>query len=210
MKDPLFGNKIAAAILTTLLLAFGLPIVITTLTKVFSHHGHGEFDPENPFHLAYIPAQVDIGPAEPGNAPAEVADLGTLLAAADVSRGERASGLCGSCHSFDEGGANGIGPNLWNIVGRQVAGVSGFGYSSALQGFGGEWSYDRLDAYLENSQEYVPGTQMAQKINKPAKRADILAYLGSLSNDPVPFPEPAAPAEEEQAASETAEQAGGL
>ncbi|ADM08861.1 cytochrome C [Parvularcula bermudensis HTCC2503] len=200
MKDPLYGNKVAAAILTTLLLAFGLPITISTLTKVFSHHGHHEADEENPFGLAYIPAEIELGPTAAGEEEEEI-DLGTLMANASVERGQRAAGLCGSCHTFQEGEPNGIGPNLWGIVGRDIASHGGFSYSSALQGLEGDWTYERLDPYLENSQAYVPGTQMAQMVRKEEKRADLLAYLGSLSNDPVPYPAPA-PAPEETAEAE--------
>lgn len=190
MKDPLYGNKVAAAVLTVALLAFGVPIVLETFDKLGHHDAHHEKDPDNPFHLAYIPAEVTFS-ADAAKEEAPKVDLGTLMASASADRGKRGAALCGSCHTFAEGEPNGIGPNLWNLVGREVASVSGFGYSGALKEIGGVWSYERLDPYLENSQSYVPGTQMAQMIRKETKRADILAYLGSLSNDPVPFPAPA-------------------
>lgn len=195
MKDPLFSNKVAAAVLTALLLIFGLP----QLTKALfggGHHGGGE-----ELHLAYG-GEVDFG-GDAGPAEAEpVADLGTLLANASASAGERRAALCKSCHTFDEGGANGTGPNLWGIVGREVAGHAGFNYTNALKEAGGVWTYERLDHFLENSQDYIPGTAMVQRFAKPEQRADILAYLGTLSNDPVPYPEPAAPAGDEAPAEE--------
>lgn len=188
MKDPLFGNKVAAAALTTLLLAVGLPIIFGTLGKVFGgHHGHHGTE-ENPFSLAYIPADIVIGGAEA----AEVIEvsLGEMMASASVERGERAAGLCAACHTFTKGGADGIGPNLWDIVNREIGGVSGFAYSGAVAAQEGVWSYERLDPYLANSQAYIPGTIMAQMVRKDNKRADILAYLGSLSDNPAPYPEP--------------------
>lgn len=188
-KDPLFGNKVAAAALATLLIAFGLPIIITTMTKVFGGHHGDHHDEANPFGLAYVPAEIVIDGGGPVEAAPEI-DLGTLLANASVERGQRAAGLCAACHTFEEGGADGIGPHLWNVVGRDVGGVSGFSYSQALQDFGGQWTYEHLDGYLENSPAYIPGTQMAQMVRKDERRADILAYLGSLSANPVPFPEP--------------------
>lgn len=192
MKDPLFGNKVAAAALTVVLLAFGVPITLNTLGKVFAgHHGH-EKDAENPFHLAYIPAEIQIGTGPKVEAPK--VSLGELLANASAQRGERSAALCAACHTFAEGEANGIGPNLWNIVNRPVGGISGYSYSNVVANAGGVWSYDRLDPYLANSQSYLPGTTMAQMVRKDTKRADILAYLATLSDDPVPFPEPA-PAE---------------
>lgn len=190
MKDPLFGNKVAAAALTALLLLFGLPQV----TKAVLGGGHHGADDE--LHLAYCCVDLEAAPAGAGAGDEPPADLGTLLAASSASAGERAAGLCRSCHTFEEGGRNGTGPNLWDIVGRPVANVSGFNYSTALQQFGGEWTYERLDSYLKNSQEYIPGTTMVQRIQRDDRRADILAYLASLSNNPVPFPAPAAPVEE--------------
>jgi cytochrome c len=196
MKDPLFGNKLAAAALVIALLYFGLPILVNIFVGGGSHHGgdyHGEVDPENPLHLAY-PVEIKLEGAPVVDEP-EI-DLGTLLAAASVDRGARAVGACKSCHTFEQGGANGTGPNLWDIVGHPVAAIEGFGYTTALQEFGGTWTYERLDKYLENSKAYIPGTEMAQRVRKEGKRADILAYLQSLSDNPVPFPEPAPVIEE--------------
>ncbi|MEM9232985.1 MAG: cytochrome c family protein [Pseudomonadota bacterium] len=206
-KDPLFGNKVAAAVLTTLLIAVGLPIIITTMTKVFSGHHGDHHDESNPFGLAYVPAEIVIEGAAPAEAEA-VIDLGTLLANASVERGERAAALCAACHTFEKGGADGIGPHLWDIVGRDIGGVSGFAYSQAVRDFGGQWTYEHLDGYLENSAAYIPGTQMAQMVRKDERRADILAYLGSLSDNPLPFPEPAPAAPEEATAEGEADASG--
>lgn len=183
-KDPLLSNKIAGAILAALLLIFGLP-QLTAAIFGGGHHGGGH---DEELHLAYCCVELETSTAAvTEEAPA---DLGTLLATASVSGGERRAALCKSCHTFEEGGANGTGPNLWNVVNRPVAGVSGFNYSSALREFGGEWSYERLDGYLKDSQEYVPGTAMVQRFRKDDQRADLLAYLGSLSANPVAYPEP--------------------
>ena len=187
MNHPLCGNKVASAILVALLLIFGLPQIADAL---FGGHGggHGEL------HLAY-PIEFETG-AAPAEAGAPEADLGTLLANASPEAGERRAGICKSCHTFNEGGANGTGPNLWNVVGRPVASHEGFNYTNALKSFGGEWTYEHLDQYIENSQGYVPGTAMVQRFPKAEQRADILAYLHTLSSSPVPFPEPVAPAAE--------------
>ncbi|MFQ5563244.1 MAG: c-type cytochrome [Parvularculaceae bacterium] len=193
MNDPLFGNKIAAAVLVALLLLFGLPILTETLFG-----GHGEAGHDGEIKLAYPIAFEPEGGVE--EAAAAGPDLGTLLANASASAGERRSALCKSCHTFEKGGADKTGPNLWGVVGRPVAGHEGFNYTGALKEFGGVWTYERLDAFLENSQALVPGGGMAQRIGKAEQRADFLAYLQTLSDDaPVPFPEPAAlaPAEEE-------------
>ncbi|NOX93681.1 MAG: c-type cytochrome [Alphaproteobacteria bacterium] len=182
MKDPLFTNKIAGAILAALLLIFGLPQLTKALTGGGHHGGDGEL------HLAYG-GDIQLATAADHGDPEPVVTLAQLMADASIAGGERRAALCKSCHTFEEGGANGAGPNLWNIVGRQVASVSGFNYTSALQEAGGVWSYDRLDAYLKNSQDYIPGTAMTQRFARDNQRADFLAYLSSLSNNPVPFPE---------------------
>lgn len=187
-KDPLFGNKIAFCALFSLLLIFGLP-QLTAAIFGGGHHGgnHGEL------HLAYG-GDIQLELASASAEPEKVFDLGTMMAAATVGGGERRGALCKSCHSFEKGGANGTGPNLWDIVGREVAGVPGFNYTSALKDFGGVWSYERLDQYLKNSQEYVPGTAMNQRFARDAQRADLLVYLGSLSDNPVAPPAPIAAA----------------
>lgn len=200
MKDPLFGNKVAAAILTALLLIFGLPQLTKAIFGGGHHGGEG-----GELHLAYG-GDIELETAAPAAEEPE-ADLGALLANASPAAGERRAAICKSCHTFEEGGANGTGPNLWGVVGREVASHAGFNYTSALQGLGGEWTYERLDEYLKNSQQYVPGTAMVQRFPKDDQRADLLAYLSTLSDDPVPFPEPAAeePAGEPESAEEEIE-----
>lgn len=184
MNDPLFGNKAAAAVLVALLLLFGLPILTE---KLFGEHEGGEHGGE--IKLAY---PIDYG-AEAGPAQTEAAkpDLGTLLASASASAGERRAALCKSCHNVEKGGPNGTGPNLWGVVGRPVASHEGFNYTPALKAFGGVWTYERLNSFLENSQSFVPGTAMTQRIAKPEQRAELLAYLRTLSDNPVPLPKPA-------------------
>ena len=137
---------------------------------------------------AVLPAPV-VGAA--AAAPAAPVDLPTLLASADVGRGSGTARLCASCHTFDQGGANRVGPNLWAVVGRPVASQSGFAYSSALAGHGGAWSYDQLDRYLASPARAIPGTKMAfNGIRNPRDRANLLAYLGTLNRTPAPYPTP--------------------
>lgn len=182
-QDPLLSNKIAAAGLAALLLIFGLPQISAAVFG--GHHGGGDDE----LHLAYCCVEMETE-AAPGHDDTPPFDLGAALASASVAGGERRSGLCKSCHTFDEGGATGTGPNLYDIINRPVGSVSGFNYTSALKDIGGVWSYDRLDAYLKNSQAYVPGTAMVQRFPKDDQRADLLAYLGSLSAAPAPYPAP--------------------
>ena len=199
MNDPLLFNKIAAALLVALLLVFGLP-QFAKIALGGGHHAKGE-----ELHLAYCCVELDFGGAA---AAAEEApyDLGLLLANANPAGGERRVAVCKSCHTFEEGGANGTGPNLWNKMGAEIASKPGFTYTSALAALEGVWTWERMDAYLQNSQEYVPGGGMVQRVGRDEHRADILAYLGTLSPNAPPFPDPlpAAPAEEAAGAEETA------
>ncbi|OFX05528.1 MAG: hypothetical protein A3E78_12395 [Alphaproteobacteria bacterium RIFCSPHIGHO2_12_FULL_63_12] len=196
MKDPMFFNKIAAAMLVSLLLFFGLPQLATALRG--GHHGGGhEAEGGNPF--PQYPVAYTSESAAGAEAAAPV-DFATLLAAADPKAGERRAALCKSCHTFDKGGANGTGPNLWGVVGRTVAGHAGFNYTGALKAAGGEWTFDRLSAFLENSQSYIPGTAMVQRFPKAEQRAEIIAYMNTMSDSPLPLPTPAAaPVAEEPA-----------
>ncbi len=156
-------------------------------------------------YMARIEKAVVPAPA-PGTGPAIPAapvDLGTLLASADASRGAGTAKVCGSCHTFDQGGANRVGPNLWAVVGRRVAGHGGFAYSPALAGHGGAWTYEELDRYLASPSKAIPGNKMAfSGIRNPRDRANLLAYLGTLGSAsvPKPAPSPAQPAEAATAA----------
>lgn len=120
---------------------------------------------------------------------APVESLGALLAAADVASGKKIAKKCSACHSFDKGGKNKVGPNLWDIVGRDMAQVADFKYSSALAGMGGVWDYATLDGFLTKPKAMVPGTKMSfAGVKKPGGRADLIVFLRSLSDSPSPLP----------------------
>ncbi len=124
------------------------------------------------------------------SAPAAVdtAALMKAIAAADPAAGQNVAKKCLTCHTFEEGGANKVGPNLWAIVNRPVASHEGFNYSDAMKAAGGEWTFDRLDAYLSDPKGYVPGNRMAfQGVRKDTDRINLLAYLRTLSATPVPL-----------------------
>lgn len=133
--------------------------------------------------------------------PTEGSEVLALLATADPKQGEADTALCKVCHSFEKGGPNLIGPDLYNIVGRKIASVEGFSYSPALKAHEGQaWSYENLDPWLKNPQAFAPGTTMAfPGVPDAKKRANIIAFLRSLSDNPAPLPEAAAPAKEEKA-----------
>lgn len=195
-------NKIAGAVLTAGVIAMGSGFVGDLLT----HTPHAE---EHAFVLAVATDDGGDGAAEAPTGPESVLPL---LAAADLAAGEKVAKKCTACHTFDEGGANKIGPNLWNTVNRAVASIDGFGYSSALQDIADtSWSYEELDHFLANPKDYAPGTKMSfAGLKKVNDRAAMIAYMRSLSDAPAELPaaEEAAPeateapAAEEPAASE--------
>jgi cytochrome c len=117
-------------------------------------------------------------------------DLGTLLASADAERGKRTAQTCASCHTFDQGGANRTGPNLWGIVGRDI-GSGGFAYSKAVADHPGAWTYEELDHWLASPTRAIPGNKMSfNGVRNPKDRANLLAYLGTLGASRVPYPAP--------------------
>jgi cytochrome c len=128
------------------------------------------------------------GAAAPGEGGGEVDIAADFEQAAQM--GEQVSRRCAACHTFDEGGANRVGPNLWDVVGRDIASVDGFSYSPALEEKEGEWTYENLNEFLLNPREWAPGTKMVfAGLQDEDERAAMIAYLRSLSNDPAPLPE---------------------
>jgi cytochrome c len=128
------------------------------------------------------PAGAPKGPAQP-----EV-PLEQLLASADVSRGQSSAQKCGICHTFDKGGKNLVGPNLWGVVGRPKASEPGFNYSPAMKAAGGNWTIPDLMQFVAKPQAMVPGTAMTfSGIPRATERADVIAYLNSLADNPAPL-----------------------
>jgi cytochrome c len=115
-----------------------------------------------------------------------------LLANADLGRGENAAKKCAACHTFNKGGRPLVGPNLWGVVGRPRASEAGFNYSAALKSKGGNWTIDELNQFIANPKSTVPGTNMTfAGVPRATERADIIAYLNSLSDNPAPLPKAA-------------------
>ena len=146
--------------------------------------------PEDVGPTGIEPASLTVGKAEPQ----PDLPLPQLLAQADAAKGERVATKCRSCHTFEQGERNNLGPNLWNIVGSPRARLPDFNYSSAMRGYGGEWTFDSLFEYLENPKAYVKGTSMSfAGIRRAADRANLLAYLRTKSDKPIDFPVADAP-----------------
>jgi cytochrome c len=109
-----------------------------------------------------------------------------------VKRGENSAKKCQACHTFNKGGRNLVGPNLWGVIGRPRASEAGFNYSAAMKGKGGNWTIDDLNQFITNPRGFVPGTNMTfAGIPRGTERADLIAYLNSLSDNPAPLPKAA-------------------
>jgi cytochrome c len=122
--------------------------------------------------------------AKPAEQPIE-----TLLASASVEHGAQVAKQCAICHNFQEGQGPKIGPDLYGVVGRKMASVGGFNYSAALKGMNGTWSFDELNTWLKDPRAMVPGTAMTfAGLANEKQRADVIAYLNTLSKNPQPLP----------------------
>lgn len=112
--------------------------------------------------------------------------IGVLMASADATAGEKIFQKCTACHSIEKGGANGVGPNLYGIMGKPHAAVAGFSYSEALSGIGANWGFDEMDAWLKSPKRYASGTKMSfAGLSKGEDRAAIILYLNQNSDAPL-------------------------
>lgn len=203
MMDSFELNKLIGALLAVAFVVFSVSIVSDS---IFATHA-----PETPGY-AIEAVEQEAGGAAPAEEGPSIAEL---LQTADAAAGEAAFRKCQACHTPDEGGANKVGPNLWDIVNRPIASHEGFSYSSAMRDFseGGSvvWDYEHLSEFLKAPRSYVSGTAMAfAGIKNPEEEANLIAYLRTLSADPAPLPEvaaeEAAPAEGDDGAAAPAEE----
>jgi cytochrome c len=176
-------NKIAGAVLGACLFTLALNIAAGAV-----------FAPQKPAKPGYdIAVAAPTSEANAGAPAAPSEPIEVLLAKASVERGEQSAKKCAACHTFDKGGANRVGPNLWGVVGRPRASEPGFNYSAAMKGKPGTWTFDELNKFLAGPQAYIPGTAMSfAGLPRASERADVIDYLNTRADNPLPLPKVAA------------------
>jgi cytochrome c len=191
-------NKFFGALLATLLLILGLNEVSNLVFSTGGgHHDDHQYDSQNDWAASKFHGyRIDIAEAAGGGSddPEDVFDLGLMLASADVAAGERAMRQCAQCHSWNEGGPTGTGPNLHGIMNADIAAKPGFAYSGALSGIDGKWTYEAMNDWLTNPGAFARGNKMSfaglRSPRKDAERVNIIAYLASVSPNAEAFPAP--------------------
>lgn len=157
---------------------------------------HSEAPEKEGFAIVAAEGAAEGGEEAAGGGEAAVTPIATLLASADAGAGEAVFKKCQACHSGEKGGPNKVGPGLWNIVNHPVAAHEGFSYSAGMKTFaeGGKvWDFEHLNHFLLAPKKYVAGTAMGfAGLKKDDERANLIAYLRTLSDSPAPLPSPSA------------------
>lgn len=167
----------AALVALTVALAIGIGINEVTHSDHLDIKAYAVAVPESGETPAAAPAEEVLDPVAP------------LLASADLAAGEKTFKRCTACHSIEKGGPNKQGPNLYGVVGNQPGTHDGFSYSDGIKALGGEWTYDKLNAFLAKPKDLVPDTKMNFPGFKSVKdRANVIAFLRAQSDNPVPLP----------------------
>ena len=173
-------NKIVAAVLLVALLVIGIGKLSNVIFYVEK--------PEKPGYAVEI-QQASTSTTATATVEDKKVDIAALMALGDVNAGEKIFKKCAACHSINQGGANKIGPALYNVVGRKIGGVADYKYSKAFVEYGKEWNFEELNGFLTKPSKWIKGTKMAYAgLRKEEDRASIIKYLNQNSDSPLPLP----------------------
>ena len=175
-------NKILASIILAILVV----TVIGHLGDIIVDVDHKEMK-----ETAYKIDVPESGEAKPGAAPKEeiIEPISLFLASASLEKGEKLFKKCSSCHNYNKGSANKVGPNLWNLINRPKASIDGFAYSKALAEYGGEWKYEEIAEFLYKPKKFIKGTKMNfVGLKKVQDRANLVLFLREQSENIAPLP----------------------
>jgi len=173
-------NKIIAAILMVGLLLIGLGKIADSVFHVNK--------PKNPGYQVEVESQLTSEKSQTTEIIKKI-DIAAVMALGDVVSGEKIFKKCAACHSINQGGANKIGPALYNVVGRKIGGVADYKYSKALALYGKEWTFEELNGFLKKPATYLKGTKMSYAgLRKEEDRASIIKYLNQKNDNPKPLP----------------------
>ncbi len=170
-------NKIVAAVLVVFLVVFGIGKISDIVFHV-----------EKPNTSAY---KVEIVKASTStdSGTLETVDIAALLADGDAEHGKKVFKKCSACHSVKKGGKNKIGPALYNVLGRNMAGLEDYKYSKALVAFGKSWTFQEMNSFLIKPTAYIKGTKMAfAGLKKDKDRASVILFMNQNSDNPLPLP----------------------
>jgi cytochrome c len=177
-------NKIAGGVLGAL--------TFVMLTSFVGELMFAEKTAAKPGYDLPMPTAAASAASAPAAAAAE--PIAVRLASADKAKGEATFKQCATCHTPDKGGANKVGPNLWNVLGRVKGQQPGFAYSAALKAVaakGEKWDFETIDKFVEAPKGYIAGTTMSfAGLSNPKTRADLISYLNTLNDTPLAIPKP--------------------
>lgn len=169
-KNKFFASLLLAGVIA---MASGTAAKIVFNSETHKHEGKRGYSIEVASDDAEAAGKSEVSRAE-------------LLASADIERGKVIAKKCLACHSFEKGGANKVGPNLWGVIGHDIASANGFAYSKVLIEMEGNWDIDKIWKFVNNPKKYATGTKMAfAGIKKPEQIADLVAYINSMNDSPI-------------------------